>query len=395
MSQQFTQTKTLGWGTRLIRSIKGVLIGLGMFVFSFGLLYWNEGRVNIANIAKTATEISATTNPSIEHDQQPVSTTGTIQSQDVIGDTFLQEGQYLSLRRNVEMYAWDEKEESTSQTNVGGSEKTETTYTYTKTWTRTPDDSSTFKQPDDHENPPMPIDQYTVHVPTATIGIYTLDTKQLTFPPHNQLQLNNANVILTDDMQQVNDQYLFQGKGTFGAPEVGDIRVHYSVVSNPIDNVTVFGKLNTSTNRIDPYYGAKNTNLYRAFEGARDTAITTMQMEHTLLLWVLRIGGFLLMWFGLMALFGPIGVILDVLPILGSIGRLGVGVVTFVISTTLTILTIVISITLNNPFLLVGIVVLTIIGIAIYLKTRPPRVPSPPTTPPQQTLPSNNQQYSA
>ncbi len=59
MPDQFTDVTTTGYGGRIVNSIKGVVIGLILFVVSFGLLYWNEGRVDLSNIAKTATEISS------------------------------------------------------------------------------------------------------------------------------------------------------------------------------------------------------------------------------------------------------------------------------------------------------------------------------------------------
>src|SRR3990167_6526097 len=61
MADQFTDVTTTGYCGRIINSIKGVVIGLILFVVSFGLLYWNEGRVDLSNIAKTATEISSAT----------------------------------------------------------------------------------------------------------------------------------------------------------------------------------------------------------------------------------------------------------------------------------------------------------------------------------------------
>ena len=40
----------------------------------------------------------------------------------------------VAIRREVEMYQWVEKSESRSETKLGGSEETVTTYTYTKEW---------------------------------------------------------------------------------------------------------------------------------------------------------------------------------------------------------------------------------------------------------------------
>ena len=39
-----TETTTQSWGSRLGSSIKGVLIGLALFVGGFPVLFWNEGN---------------------------------------------------------------------------------------------------------------------------------------------------------------------------------------------------------------------------------------------------------------------------------------------------------------------------------------------------------------
>jgi len=44
MSDTFSEVTSQGWGGRLMQSIKGVLIGLLLFVAGFPLLFWNEGR---------------------------------------------------------------------------------------------------------------------------------------------------------------------------------------------------------------------------------------------------------------------------------------------------------------------------------------------------------------
>ena len=40
----FTETTRIGWGSRLMESIKGVIAGLILFLLSFLVLFWNEGR---------------------------------------------------------------------------------------------------------------------------------------------------------------------------------------------------------------------------------------------------------------------------------------------------------------------------------------------------------------
>ena len=39
-----------------------------------------------------------------------------------IGDDFLKEGDYLSVQREVEMYAWEEDSETRTRKNIGGSD---------------------------------------------------------------------------------------------------------------------------------------------------------------------------------------------------------------------------------------------------------------------------------
>src|SRR5690606_38636767 len=74
--------------TRLSGSLKGILMGVILFVASIGILYWNEGRVDISGIANDATRISAT-EQSTETDGQLVSLSGTIETQGAIGDLYL------------------------------------------------------------------------------------------------------------------------------------------------------------------------------------------------------------------------------------------------------------------------------------------------------------------
>ena len=44
MTDQFVVTESTGWVSRLVGSIKGVLVGLVFFAGAFPLLFWNEGR---------------------------------------------------------------------------------------------------------------------------------------------------------------------------------------------------------------------------------------------------------------------------------------------------------------------------------------------------------------
>ncbi|PIR76337.1 MAG: hypothetical protein COU32_02535, partial [Candidatus Magasanikbacteria bacterium CG10_big_fil_rev_8_21_14_0_10_42_10] len=51
------------------------------------------------------------------------------------------------------MYAWVEESNSTTETKLGGSQETKTTYTYTKKWVDSVPNSSNFKVKEGHINP--------------------------------------------------------------------------------------------------------------------------------------------------------------------------------------------------------------------------------------------------
>lgn len=369
MPDQFTDVTTTGYGGRKINSIKGVVIGLILFIVSFGLLYWNEGRVDLSNIAKTATEISsATISTDASLNGKLISTTGNVNSDQVIGDNlYLNPDKFIATGRQVEMYSWVEKSESHSRTNTGGSETTETTYTYSKSWEENPKSSSNFKHPEGHENPQKSLDSYTNKVTAATIGAYNFDPQSVTLPNFSQLPLNSQNVTLSNGAVLANDSYIFIKKsadGTFDNPQIGDLRISYHVLRPGFEG-TIFGKLSGS--KIDSYFDQDGNNLYRLFIGTREQGISTLHSEYTTLLWILRLVGFLLMWFGLMALFGPISVLLDFLPIFGAISRSLIGVATFLVAFVLTIVTILVSVIAHSLIALIVALVITVGAIIAFL----------------------------
>ncbi|MHB8710372.1 MAG: TMEM43 family protein [Minisyncoccota bacterium] len=396
MADQFIQTTTTGYGNRIVNSIKGVIVGLILFVVSFGLLYWNEGRVDVSNIAKTAAEISsATVSADSSLSGKLVSTTGTVNSNQSIGDNlFLNPGTFIAVNRKVEMYSWVEKTDTHTTTNAGGSETTQTIYTYSKDWQENPKSSSSFNQPSGHENPQKGLDSYTNKTTAATVGAYSFDPQSVALPDFSQLPLNSQNVTLSSGATLANGSYLFIRKstnGTFDNPQVGDLRISYHVLS-PGFSGTIFGKLDGS--KIDPYADQNGNNLYRLFIGTRDQAVATLHTEYTTLLWIVRLFGFLFMWFGLSALFGPISVLLDILPILGAISRSLIGVITFLVALVLTLVTIFVSMFLHSPIaLLVALIIAigAIIAFIIIFKKKKVATALVTATVPTSTPPPTNQ----
>ena len=383
----FTARTITGFGSRRANSIKGVVIGFIFFTVSFGLLSWNDGRVDLSNILKTATEISsAAVSTDASAAGRLISTLGVVNSDLMIGDTlFLNPGKFIAVMREVEMYSWIEKSESH---RTGSSKTTVRTYTYSKGWEEYPKSSSKFKNPEGHENPQKGLKSYTNKVIAATIGVYNFDPKRVTLPNFSQLALDSQNVTMSDSTTLANDSYLFIRKsegGTLDGPQLGDLRISYRVL-RPGFGGAIFGKLSGS--KIDPYVDRDGNNLYLLFIGTRDQGIATLHKEYTELLWIWRLTGLLLMWFGLSALFGPISVLLDIVPIFGGISRSLIGGLTFIVALVLTIVTILVSMLLHDLLALIIALVVTIGGIiafVVILKNK--KVATAPATVPTSTRP--------
>jgi len=357
--EEYIETETVGWLQRIVQSLVGVILGIILFVASFFVLYWNEGRVDLSQVAQQAIEIVATANnPAAEG--KLVSVTGTVTSSELLGDNlYLQPGKYLAVSRNVEMFAWKETRETEKKRNVGGSETRTTTYSYSKGWERNPEDSSSFKRPNGRENPPKAIADLNERVSRAQMGIYSLEMSNIELPSLAPVQLKEENLQLTADVKQVGN-YLFQGNGTMENPLVGDLRIKYSALKNGIE-ATVFGLLEKG-NRISAYRHQGQNQLYRLFTETRTEAIASLKTEHKIWTWVLRLIGFVMMWCGLSMAAEPISVVLDVIPFFGDISRSITGTATLLVAFVLSSITIIVSMLLHNLVALAIAILVAVIG---------------------------------
>ncbi|HAQ02119.1 MAG: hypothetical protein UV82_C0011G0093 [Candidatus Magasanikbacteria bacterium GW2011_GWD2_43_18] len=369
MPDQYTEVTKKSWGSRLGGSIGGIFFGILLFLASFAVLFWNEGRVGLSETAKDATPFDA----SVEQLQAPadgtlVAASGVLSSVDEIGDgQFLKNGNYLIVRRNVETYAWVEKSQSTTETKIGGSQETKTTYDYEKQWVSTVPDSSNFKVRDGHMNQPKEYQDVANIVPTATVGVYGLDPTELVLPGSHPLTLTEEIVNLPENGELVGGEYMYIGGFSMNDPVVGNTRISYDVLPAG-DTVTVFGALNGKT--ISPYFNKDGQKLYEARMTGFEASVIAMETEHSRSLWIWRVVGFLMMWIGLGMVLAPLSVLLDVLPFLGSLSRGAVSLATGLISIVLSVVTILVSMIFHNVVALVLAVLIAIVGVVYVFKKK-------------------------
>jgi len=373
MPEQYTEVTKIGWGKRVKESLQGIVFGIILFVGSFFVLWFNEGRVDLSKIAKLAVPVD----PNIVDEKAEgklISVTGKLESDQMLGDPeFLKPGPYIKLIREVEMYAWKEKTHTTRETKIGGGEEVRTTYSYVKEWTSHPEDSSSFRHPEGHTNPAMPLEGETFFVESAKVGAYEFAPREADLSPLTSISLNSENVILTGTAK-LEGNYIFIGQGTLTNPQIGDLRVSFKGVKTG-QNVTLFGKLENG--KVVPYYHKEKTRLYRLLAGSREEAIVQMAREYKINVWLFRIIGFLMMWIGLNLIFGPISTILDIVPIFGSVSKGLIGIVTFVVSLVFSIVTIIISMVFRNIIALILVLFLAVVGTIFWIKGKRKKQLSP------------------
>lgn len=413
---KYTEVSKKNYFQRLWESFAWVLIWIALFFFSFFVLFWNEWKVNLAEVAKTAVEINAE-NISPDADWKLVSITNILSSENKLWDKYLHEWDFLSLQRVVEMYSWVEKSSTSTKEDLWWTETTTTTYDYKKSWEEFPDNSSDFKVPTWHENPTKSIDSITLKnkdIKIANLALFD----NISLPAYWDLSLNETNAILSDgffldwnylyrsvdyDKIPQNDivvaTWTVVNTSTWATetwstaswsidnnttnssswntinttkidttnPKIWDLRISYRYIKNPINNATVFWKLNLAWKSIEQYIWKKDEKLYRAFEWTRDESISTLQSEHNFLTWVLRWVWFVMMWFWLTSVFNPIAALLNFIPIVARVWRWAISIVTFVIALILSVITIILSMIIHNLIALIIVVSLIALWIWFYL----------------------------
>ncbi|RME84761.1 MAG: hypothetical protein D6785_05215 [Planctomycetota bacterium] len=360
MVDEFQEVEYSGFGSNIVSSFQSTLAGIVLFVLSFPVLWWNEGRVNLSKVAKNAIPVDASKdNPAANG--KLVALSGTLSTEEMIGDPqFLKPGNYLLLKRKVEMYAWEEKRTTTTKKQLGGGKKKITRYTYKQVWTENPQSSASFRYRSGHENPSLPIHSQVFRARNTTMGIYKVDIGQIKLPQPTQLPINQSQITADMTRYKLSSPYLFSGRGTPSSPQIGDYRISFYVLPNH-QKGTLMGKLEGKEIKPFVYKGAT---LYRFFTGNKSQAVKTLAAEHSTITWILRLIGFLMMWIGLNLVFEPLTTFLDILPFLGDMGRGMIMVITLVPALILTFLTIVISMIFHNMIAL--IITIAIIGGGIY-----------------------------
>ena len=374
-----TETTTEGWGSRLGGSIKGVIVGLGLFVAGFPVLFWNEG--NSVRTAKALDEgegacVAVESNEKVDPEMEGrlVHMTGKADTKDVLSDdVFGVSATAIRLSRKVEMFQWVEHEKTTEKKNVGGSVTKTTTYTYSKEWSSSLQSSEGFKEAG-HDNPAaMEFESEEKLAQNVSFGAFRLSEDQIGRIGSEQAYVFPTSFVSKVERVQVAGSTIYvpelatrenalNNRVVSSQPRVGDMRVTFEVIY-PHD-ISIVAK-----QRGDGFVGytAKNgKKIDMLSNGVKDAAemFAAARRNNALMTWLLRLVGFLMMYFGLSMVFRPLSVLGDVLPILGDIIGLGTGFVAGTIALVCALATIAVAWFFYRPVL--AVILLAVAGFFVW-----------------------------
>jgi hypothetical protein len=154
--------------------------------------------------------------------------------------------------------------------------------------------------------------------------------------------------------------------------QIGDVRIQYTHIK-PGPEVSLLARQVKDT--FEPYVGSSGSSINRVEMGTKSASAMFQQLEaeNTMLTWILRLVGCVLMAAGIALCGQPLVVLFDVLPILGDFVGAGVGIFAIGIALPLSLITIAIAWVAYRPLVgipLLGVGVLGLVGLFMLGRSR-------------------------
>lgn len=420
----YTETTKTGWGSRMGGSVKGAGVGVLLFLASFAVLFWNEGRAvkthkalqeGAAAVTEAAPDrVDAALDGRLIHFTADVETDRELQDH-----WFGVQVRALRMERTVEMWQWRETSTSKTTDNWGGSQTTTTEYDYEKGWSDDLIDSSRFKVPEGHRNPAQfPVAGRKIMAGKVTAGAYRVPAKwvesmgslepaelpsvdtplpdeapkgmyrtaQGLYLPANpkpteardvveirtnrvELTLDDGRKAWTEEIETVTNRVeAVAATSEPLEPEIGDVRVRLFVA---LPGVTSFVVKQEPEGRLGAWQSSNGREIRMIRDGEASAAemFEAAESGNRIITWLLRAGGYLMMSIGLSMVLGPLSMLVAVAPFLKKILGIGLGVVAWTASLALSLATIGVAWLTYRP--LVGVPLLAgSVALLVWLKRR-------------------------
>jgi len=334
MADTFTTVSTTSFFGRIRNAVLGFILGPILLVVACWLIFWNEShsvrvtkslKEGSANVVE-APDFNAGNDGKLVHVTGDTATEGTLRDPE-----FGVETQGIRLDRKVLMYAWTEKESSSTTTNAAGTKKTTKTYKYEKEWVSSLPKSSGFKEPEGHQNPSqLKYKSKSFPADKVTLGGYTLDSELVEKLTETKPVSLDKEKVEVPDNATLNDDEIYVGSDRSN-PEVGDLRISEAVVANgPVSVVAGQGTRGRLTS-----FSTKAGEPIALIETGTKSAETMFANAHSAnrtFTWLARLGGFVLLLIGFLLLLGPLSTMSSIIPFLGGIFEAGMFLISFLVA---------------------------------------------------------------
>jgi hypothetical protein len=375
-----------GVGSRLGGSFSGICFGLILFIGAFPLLWWNEGRaVDMYNAINEGRDIyvpiAGGDAISAANEGSLVYITGLAYPTENITDPDfgVEETNKIKLKRNVDMYQWEENSKSEKKKNIGGSTTTTTTYSYSKGWHTFLIDSSTFKK-SGYDNPTYMPYLSQDFLSDVVLGDFTVPDNMIdsmasysdAFDTDFDTNTIPSSNTLVQSMQEIADNTGFYFSTTTPNPfnaTIGDTRVKYETAGG--GDVSILAK--QSGNTFKPYFTdpESDASLYRLEVGivSAEQMFLNAEAENKALTWILRVLGIAIMSSGIGLTMQPLAVAADIIPCFGSCVSGAISFVATLIGTVLSFVVIGIAWVASRPTFLYGSLgaLAAVLGLVSYI----------------------------
>ncbi len=374
------------WFSRIGGAFKGILIGIVLVVVAFIVLFMNEGRaVRRHKTLQEGAGLAVTIDSNAVNEKNNgklVHVSGLATTDMILTDPIFEvSANAIHLKRDVEMYQWQENVKTETVTKTGGARETTKTYTYEKTWSKELIDSSDFVDKEGgYVNPSVMLykpDGWSA--PVVTLGAFRLpDVLRDRINNFSKLTVSEENVVPENlgEKARVFDSGFYIGADPM-TPEIGDFRVAFEVVYPTDISIIARQNGNTFETFTTPKTGGKLLELMIG-TFSKEAMFESAESANRTLTWILRLVGFFLFFIGFSMIFNPFKVVADVLPFMGKIVGAGVGIISFLLALMLSFLVISFAWIFYRP--LIGIPLLIVAVVLIYLifsKINKAKAPAP------------------
>ena len=374
--QEVTKTS---YGARLGNSLKGILVGLALFVGATILLWWNEGRaVKTAKMLKAAetecVDVASIASLDPALDGKLIHATAVAKTDDVLTDPdYGLSVNAIRLVRDVEYYQWVEHSTSETKDKIGGGQETTTTYTYSKEWVSGPVNSGEFKDPEYQGK-----NYVRTTVPDRSVTAQKVDFGAYVLPPALVGAIPaSTSVNVPESVANGVDVFVDGSTVYYGeqpqTPAIGDVRVSFTQADG--GTASILAQVTGNTFESYKHKNGKSLMVLKMGEHSQESMFESEKAANKAILWIVRILGIILVIVALRMTFSILVTILKVLPFLANIASVGVNLVTGLVGFIWSLLVIMIAWVVYRPLLAVALA-LVIAALVYFLISKSKKAPA-------------------